>query len=99
MTNKANNTILPIPEINKTTVAVNHDFVFDKVLFDIDALSSLQSIFASADSVASKSVSVKFMITIQEEADLQVLGYSKEQIDRLKPQEAEDILKSGTKNS
>jgi hypothetical protein len=101
MTNKATDNLLPIPEINKTTsVAANNDhkdFVFDKVLFDIDALSSLQSIFDSADSVGTKSVSVKFMITLKDEADLRSLGYSKEQIDQLKPQEAEDILKYGTK--
>jgi len=43
------------------------------------------------------SASVKFMITIQDEADLQSLGFSKEQIYKLKPQEAEDILRSGMK--
>ena len=75
----------------------NKDFVFDKVLFDIDALTALESIFNSSDSVGSKSVSVKFMITIQDENDLQILGYSKEQIDKLKPQEAADIIQAGIK--
>ena len=99
MTTKTTDNFLPIPD-NMTTSAVDNDhkdFVFDKVLFDIDALSSLQSIFNSAESVGSKSASVKFMITNQDETNLLILGYSKEQIDQLKPQEAEDILKSGKK--
>jgi hypothetical protein len=68
------------------------------VLFDLDALSTLQSIFDSSEAVGSKSASVKFMITIQDVADLYSLGYSKEQIDQFKPQEAADILKAGKKN-
>ncbi len=99
MIHKATDNLLPIPD-NMTTPAMNNDhkdFVFDKVLFDIDALSTLQTIFDSAESVGSKTASVKFMITLQDEADLRSLGYSKEQIDQLKPQDAEDILKSGTK--
>ena len=100
MTIKGTDNVLPIPDIKKpTTNAVNDhkDFVFDKVLFDIDALSSLQAIFDSADSAGSKSASLKFMITSKDESDLQLLGYSMEQINQLKPQEAEDILKSGMK--
>jgi hypothetical protein len=73
----------------------NKEFVFDKVLFDTDALSAMESILNS--SAGSNSASVKFMITIQDKADLENLGYSKEQIDKLKPQEASDIIKSGTK--
>lgn len=45
----------------------------------------------------SKSASVKFMITMKDEADLIKLGYNKAQIDSLKPQEAADILKADTK--
>lgn len=101
MTINSKDNILPLQLdiINPSTSSsnVNKDFVFDKVLFDIDALSSLQSIFDSADSAGSKSASVKFMITSKDESDLQLLGYSNEQINQLKPQEAEDILKSGTK--
>jgi hypothetical protein len=101
MTNKATDNILQIPQdIDKTNAAESNEhkeFVFNKVLFDTNALSALQSIFSSSDSVASKSASVKFMITLQDETDLLSLGYSKEQIDRLKPQEAENILKAGIK--
>ena len=99
MTIKTTDGPLPL-DIKKPAAVVrndNKDFVFEKVLFGIEALSALQSLSDSSDSVGSKSASVKFMITIQDEADLQNLGFSKEQIDKLKPQEAEDILKSGTK--
>jgi hypothetical protein len=98
MTSKTIENLLPLPlDIESPTITVNNpdDFVFDKVLFDIDALTALQSIFESVDSVDSKSASVKFMITIQDEADLQGLGYSREQIDKFKPQEAADILTAG----
>jgi hypothetical protein len=72
-------------------------FVFDAAVFDSNALSALDSIYKSLESVDQKSASVKFMITIQEEADLKALGYSKEQIDKLKPQEAANIIQSGLK--
>ena len=39
--------------------------------------------------------SVKFMITAQDERDLRQLGYSQEQIDKFRPQEAADILRAG----
>ena len=42
----------------------------------------------------SKTASVKFMITMQDEKDLRNLGYSQAQIDKIKPQEAVDILKN-----
>ena len=74
----------------------SEEFVFDSALFDLNALSALDNIYKSLESVEPKSASVKFMITLQEEADLTALGYSKEHIRMLKPQEAEDILKSGT---
>ena len=99
MTSKSIENPLPLPiGIENSTIIVNNpdDFVCDNVLFDIDALTALQTIFNSSDSADSKSARVKFMITIQDEADLQALGYSKEQIDKLKPQEAADILTAGT---
>jgi len=46
--------------------------------------------FKAQDNTAS----VKFMITNHEEQELRQLGYGQEQIDRLKPQEAADILKA-----
>jgi len=79
------------------------DVVFNKELFDTNALSILGSVFNTScldifdTEAGTKSVSVKFMITLQDEADLQNLGYSKEYIDKLKPQEADDIIKSGVK--
>lgn len=81
------------------------DFVFDQQLFDDEArlvLNSILSIPSLEKSDAegpSKSVSIKFMVTMQDEADLQMLGYSKEQIDKLKPQEVADILQEGLKCS
>lgn len=86
-----------IPSSNK------NDVVFNKELFDTNALSILGSVFNTSCQdnfnmeACTKSVSVKFMITLQDEADLKALGYSKEQIDQLKPHEAEDIIKSGSK--
>lgn len=100
MMSKALDSLLPLPiQIESSTVTVNSDkdFVFNKVIFDMDELSALQSIFNSSDSLNSKSASVKFMITIQDEADLQSLGYSKAQIDTFKPQEAEDLIQAGIK--
>jgi len=72
-------------------------FVFDTAAFNSSALSALDYIYNSLESVDQKTASVKFMITIQEEADLKELGYSKEQIDKLKPQEAANIIQSGLK--
>ena len=99
MTSKTIEKLLPLSrDIESSTVTVNNsdDFVFDRVLFDIDALTVLQSLFNPSESVDSKSARVKFMITIQDETDLQGLGYSKEQINKFKPQEAADILSAGT---
>ena len=45
----------------------------------------------------SNRASVKFMITRQDEKGLHDLGYSQEEIDKIKPQEACDILQAGTK--
>ncbi|MDU0457593.1 MAG: hypothetical protein RW306_02575 [Geobacteraceae bacterium] len=101
MTINSKDNILPMEQHNEKSASTasnpTKDFVFEKAMFDIEALSSLQSIFDSADSAGSKSASVKFMITSKDKSDLQLLGYSIEQINQLKPQEAEDILKSGTK--
>jgi hypothetical protein len=79
-------------------IAFDHNdegFVFDTAAFDLTALSVLDSIYKSLESVDQKTVHVKFMITRQEETELQALGYSTEQIDKLKPQEAADIIESG----
>ena len=44
-----------------------------------------------------KTASVKFMITKQDEIGLRGLGYSESQIDKIKPQEAAEILKAAMK--
>ena len=75
----------------------NEGFVFDTGVFDSKALFALDSIYKSLESMDQKSVSVKFMITIQDETDLKALGYSNDQIYKLNPQEAEDIIQAGTK--
>ena len=86
-----------IPSSNK------NDVVFNKELFDANALSILGSVFNTSCQdnfnieACTKSVSIKLMITLQDEADLKALGYSKKQIDQLKPQEADDIIQAGTK--
>jgi hypothetical protein len=83
------------------------DFERGSVMFDTNAVSVLQSIFGlssepllgettSAED-SSKTARVKFMITLQEEISLSGLGYSQAQINMMKPQEAEDILRAGTK--
>ena len=68
-----------------------------------EAASILRSIFKSscaqdfnaAFKAQEKAASVKFMITTQDEKDLRDLGYSQTQIDKIRPQEAADILKAG----
>jgi hypothetical protein len=76
------------------------------VIFDPKAVPILQAIFEGIDQDCdglaleegfSKKVSVKFMITKQDEKDLRELGYSQAQIEQIKPQEASDILAAGTK--
>lgn len=49
------------------------------------------------DEGPAKTARVKFMITMQDEKNLRDLGYSQAQIDTFKPQEAEQILRVGTK--
>jgi hypothetical protein len=86
------------------------DAKHDQVIFDPKATSILPSLFSISDleeinailnntnkESFSKTASVKFMITLQDERDLCRLGYSKEQIDKLKPQEAVDIIEAGMK--
>ena len=105
MTSKSIENLLPLTlDIKQPTATVSNDkdFVFDRVLFDTEALSVLQAVFSrsSQDNTvaeSSKSASVKFMITKQDETDLRRLGYNKAQIDMLKPQEALDIIQAGTK--
>ncbi len=55
---------------------------------------STEGITSDEPETCPKSASVKFMITRQEESALQKLGYSQEQIYRLKPHEAAKILKA-----
>lgn len=107
MTTESVETPTPLPRnIKKPTSTVGapgKEFVFDKVMFDPEVLSALQSVFnpSGQDNFDSKGFTktacVKFMITIQDELDLHNLGYSKTQIDKLKPHEAADILQAGTK--
>lgn len=77
----------------------NENLGLDSVIFDDKAVSILQEVFNCSGEPAtaecfSKIASVKFMITMQDEEDLRNLGYSQSQIDKIKPQEAGDILKS-----
>jgi hypothetical protein len=73
-----------------------------------EAVSILQSTFDASgnggNAVAEqpgeglpKTASFKFMITLQDERDLGDLGYSRQQIEKLKPQEAGEIIKAGTR--
>lgn len=73
------------------------------VVFDTSAVSILQMMMdapggSALENASSKSASVKFMITIQDERDLAALGYGQEQINRLKPQEVEEIIRRGLYN-
>lgn len=81
--------------------SVTDGFTYDPGMLDTSTASMLLSIFdSSGDSEElSKTASVKFMITMQDEKELRDLGYSQTQIDTLKPQEAEDILRAGAKAS
>ena len=82
----------------------NDDIGRELGMFDAEAVSILQSVFECSGhgdvdkhEGLSKTARVKFMITIQDEIGLRNLGYSQAQIDKIKPQEAMDILQSGTK--
>ncbi|MDD2273835.1 MAG: hypothetical protein PHP95_14225 [Desulfuromonadaceae bacterium] len=82
-------------------MASDEDSGFGPVMFNAQALSILQGVFTSTvepttEECPSKSASMKFMITHLDEENLRNLGYSQSQIDKLKPQEVEDILKAGT---
>lgn len=77
-------------------------FKRDQVVFNTEAVSLVQMLIesgleSSIGGSSSKTASVKFMLTIQDEKDLRKLGYSQIQIDNIKPQEAADIIKSATK--
>ena len=71
------------------------------IVLDPETLSMLQLIFNRPEPAQeegfAKTASVKFMITMQDEKELLGLGYSQSQIDKMKPQEARDLLQSGTK--
>ncbi|OGU13183.1 MAG: hypothetical protein A2076_07885 [Geobacteraceae bacterium GWC2_53_11] len=90
--------VVPTPAADN---GVNDGFTYDPVMFDTTTASMLLSIFDKPDDSEerSKTASVKFMITMQDEMELRGLGYSQAQIDTLKPQEAEDILRAGAKVS
>lgn len=75
------------------------DFTCNPALFDVTTASMLLSIFESPGEpdACPNTARVKFMITMQDEQELRALGYSQAQINTLKPQEAEDILKAAAK--
>jgi hypothetical protein len=80
----------------------NEGFVCDFEMLDANDISVLRSILelspeepATGEHI-STTASVKFMITMQDENELHNLGYSHKQIDKLKPQEAADILQART---
>ena len=82
----------------------DEDFGHQFAVFDANAVSVLQSVFNCSGAPQmeegfSKTVSVKFMLTMQDEEDLRDLGYSQSQIDKIKPQEAESIIQSGTQKA
>ena len=99
-----------IDQIYNEDKTTNVDLCFDPSKFNESYASNLLSVFnysgeedftpldeasdGGENGTDSKSASVKFMITNQEEKDLHSLGYSQEQIDSFKPQEAADILKA-----
>ena len=64
---------------------------------NVDAVFKDQIKVEPTSEEGSKSASVKFMITMQDEIELRYLGYSETQIYKLKPQEAANILHAGTK--
>lgn len=73
---------------------------------DAESLSMLQSIFgcsgnddggSAMEEGFSRTASVKFMITLQDEDDLRSLGYSQLQINKIKPEAAREIIQAGTR--
>ena len=74
-------------------------------MFDASAVSILQSVFKESElenetsrgESCCKTASVKFMITHHDEQELRDLGYSQEQIDKFKPEEARIIIEAGVK--
>ena len=91
---------LPLNTTRATAGNTNEEFVFNYAVFDTGTVSALQSVFNlpnTSEDCIPETASVKFMITMQDEKDLCTLGYSKELIDKLKPQEVLDILKTSRK--
>ncbi len=91
-----------IEEPSAVENTVHDDYVFDSTLLGAKGISVLESIFTSAVDLSlveelSHTASVKFMITKQDETELNRLGYSAAQINTIKPQEAADIILAGTK--
>jgi hypothetical protein len=73
---------------------------------DAEVISMLQSIFnlsgqqqggPALGDLLPKTASVKFMITRQDEEGLCQLGYSQDEIHKMKPQRAREILSAGTR--
>jgi hypothetical protein len=64
---------------------------------NVDAVFKDQIKVETISEEDSKSASVKFMITIQDEIELRNLGYSEAQIYQLKPQKAAEIIHAGMK--
>jgi hypothetical protein len=88
------------PSVEESTV--QDDYVFDSTLLGAKGVSVLESIFKSVADPSmveglANTASVKFMITKQDETELNRLGYSAAQINSIKPQEAADIILAGTK--
>jgi hypothetical protein len=75
----------------------------EHVIFNAEAVSILQLLIDNAGGLLTagtpaNSASVKFMITLQDEADLNALGYTQKQIHRITPQEAADIIQAGKRS-
>ncbi len=67
-------------------------------VFDESATSLIQALLSCpGEPSPATTASVKFMITLQDERDLLNLGYTQEQITKLTPREAMDIIQAGTK--
>lgn len=91
-------------EEGKTEKKADKDFVFAAEMFNANDMFVLQSIIDTASNGAlqekniSKTASVKFMITLQDQKELRTLGYTQEQIDKIKPQDASDIIQKRIKS-
>lgn len=93
---------LMVQDSAATDSVPNEGFFCNLEVLDANNISALQSIFGLVpEEIAvgeriSKTASVKFMITMQDEKDLRKLGYNQEQINKIKPHEVVEILQAGT---